>query len=161
MVRFPEIVDCWFTQVMFFFHLSPGNNNSLNIHLWTLWSCCLITPNLTLYRKSFLSLFERWIFSKISFPESFSTLLSQVNRRDGEMVLGGAGMVRAVKYSPKPFHSHPTDKMQKNGKNWQMSPGLVGGLSQGFHNLGICWSAFSRAGNLVIRQKFSWMEYFF
>ena len=43
------------------------------------------------------------------------------------MVLGGAGMVRPVKYSLKPFHSHPTlDKMQKKKRILADEPEAAG-----------------------------------
>ena len=89
---------------MFFFPVSR-ENNWLNIYL----SALLLSS--THPHRNF------WSFQQKS-AESFWTLLSRVNRRDGEIVLGGEGMevVRDVKYSLKPFHSHPRDKMQKNLK---------------------------------------------
>ena len=137
-------------------------NKALNIYLS---SCCLITPNLALYWTEKFCSFSFWILSKISFTESFSTLLSQVNRRDGGNGIRG----RSRDGGGQGRQNLPTHieriKCKKNilGKTgrWASWGWRVGGLSQAFHNLGICWSAESRAGNLVIRQKFfvfCWMK---
>ena len=73
------------------------------------------------------------------------------------MVLGGAGMevVRAVKYFLKPFHSHRSEIKCKKKVFYEKvaDEPEADGLSQAVHNLGISWSAESRAGNLVIGQK--------
>ena len=141
---------------MFFFPVSR-ENNWLNIYLSALWSCCLIILN----PPSF------WSFQQKS-TESFWALLSRVNRRDGEIVLGGEGMevVTDVKYSLKPFHSHPRDKMQKNLKKNLSEAPEAGVWYCAESGASIIWGSpgqrASQAGNQVAATfmiRFSWMKY--
>ena len=117
-------------------------NKALNIYLS---SCCLITPNLALYWTEKFCSFSFWILSKISFTESFSTLLSQVNRRDGGNGIRGRsrdGGGQGRQNLPTHIERIKCKKsiLGKTGR-WAFWGWWVGGLSQAFHNLGICWSA--------------------
>ena len=117
-------------------------NKALNIYLS---SCCLITPNLALYWTEKFCSFSFWILSKISFTESFSTLLSQVNRRDGGNGIRGRsrdGGGQGRQNLPTHIERIKCKKsiLGKTGR-WASWGWRVGGLSQAFHNLGICWSA--------------------